>query len=538
MPDSAIPFSELGFSSLFVDYLQRDEKLAPFFSVHPFDDAGVNRRIENFSFPGNRSAIVQLLTRFNSEFETTKTTLDQIKKLEDPDSLAIVTGQQLGVFGGPLFTIYKICTAIALAKKYSTEQKRTVVPVFWLADEDHDFEETHSLTVVDGDDTHSVSVPFAAADFLPAVGCAKLTGHIQDVKKKIRDVLPETDFSEELWILINHCYQPGYTHRKAFGRLVLKLFGKHGLILAGSNLKHIKEYTMPVLRQSVERQGEISDVLDAQTYQLISDGYHGQVQVQESNLFRFREDGAREKITYDGSCWRADNHSFTTEELASDIEKQPERYSPNVFLRPLLQDTLLPTLMYVGGPGEIAYYAQMKPLYELMGMTMPIITPRVSLTLYESAIERIVEKLPFTISEYRQRIEDLEKQFVERTETTDIEKLFGMWRHQIQELSKEKEKAIREIDPSLGKTVGKASSTYFSELDKLKGKVYRSVKEQEEVQLNRIRKIKTNLFPEGSLQEREIAFLTYMNKYGISIWDRLLDDLKEKKTTAHHLYRL
>jgi bacillithiol biosynthesis cysteine-adding enzyme BshC len=236
--------------------------------------------------------------------------------------------------------------------------------------------------------------------------------------------------------------------------------------------------------------------------------------------------------------WSIPDKRWSTSQLEDEIESNPERFSPNVFLRPICQDQLLPVAAYVGGPGEIAYYAQMKAFYDVFDHKMPVILPRFSITIFESAIDRILEKLPFDWSHYRERIEDLEKEFVEASESVNIEKIFGIWRSQIDELSRAKREEIGEIDPSLKGSVGKAKAAYFSELDKLKGKVYRSVKDQEQVQLDRIRRIKHNLFPNNNLQEREIAFVYFMNKYGTDIWGNLLSELKDEEPFDHFTLHL
>ena len=205
-----------------------------------------------------------------------------------------------------------------------------------------------------------------------------------------------------------------------------------------------------------------------------------------------------------------------------------------MFLRPIMQDFFLPTLGYVAGPGETAYYAQMKRFYDSFALTMPVIFPRLSATFIEPAIDRILDELPFEIHEYNSRIEDLESEFVDRTEQVDIEAIFSDWKEKVEEISQEKTESIKKIDPTLEGAAGKASSVYMGELDKLKGKVYRAVKQQEQTQLNRIKKIKAQLFPNGTPQERVVASIYFMNKYGVSIWDELLDNLGEDESFNSH----
>jgi uncharacterized protein YllA (UPF0747 family) len=192
-----------------------------------------------------------------------------------------------------------------------------------------------------------------------------------------------------------------------------------------------------------------------------------------------------------------------------------------------LQDQILPTLGYAAGPGELAYYGQMKAFYRCFDRQMPVIFPRLSATFIEPAIGRILQDLPFEIQEYHRRNEDLESEFVERAGETDIEAIFDSWKDEEEAIAAPHVEEIASLDETLKGAAENARATYFNELNKLKGKVYRAVKERKAVQLNRIHRIQRNLFPGGELQERTLSGIYYMNKYGLDIWDRLLNELEE-----------
>lgn len=539
MKNDSIRFDELPFSKLFKDYISKSGKITDYFDTHPFDEDALKRKADSFSFTSDRKRVVSLLTDFQKEFDAPDAVYNQIKQLNDPQTLAVVTGQQLTIYGGPLFTVYKTLTAIIYAKKWSKLLNRPIIPVFWLADEDHDYDEVTSISLPQNGTTSSLQYSQTLTEsFTPPVGIIQFSEEFLNFKKRIKNHLGETDFHDELWNNIHQAYGKDKSFKVAFGNWLLQLFGDEGLILAGSQSKPIKKYSAEIIKQSVSKKEQINKALDDTTYKLISDQYHGQVQVHSSNLFYLSDDNNRTKINFENEKWSTHKKEWSCNELLTEIEISPERFSPNVFLRPIIQDHLLPTIAYVGGPGEIAYFAQMKSMYKAFGMEMPVIVPRFSMTLIESSVERILEKLPFSISEYNNRIEDLEKSFVKRTEEVDIEKLFGIWKNQMEELTKKKKNEIHEVDPSLAGSVGKAKAVYFNELDKLKGKVYRSVKQQEKIQLDRIAKIKNNLFPNNNLQEREIAFIYFMNKYGPRIWDQLEETIAEERPDSHKLIYL
>ncbi|TVR34180.1 MAG: bacillithiol biosynthesis cysteine-adding enzyme BshC [Balneolaceae bacterium] len=533
------PFSELPFTKLFRDYANNQTDILNFFESSPFDEEFLDKRAMQLEFKGDRSQLADQLIEFNSELEAPDETLKNIEKFRDHQTLAVVTGQQLTLYGGPLFTVYKVLTAIILANKWEKKYNKKFVPVFWLADEDHDFEEIASVGIPSDEGTNELTLLSEPGD--KRVSEIYLDEALNELKDKIKTELGSTDFSDDLWSMLDSCYSTDETVRTSFAKLLFSLFGKYGIVLAGSNSESIKMIVNSTIIKCIDKREEIYQQLTDTSDKLIEAGYHGQVKVQQSNLFWIDDNGKRVKLNYDSERWIAEgngNKSWTSEELKSVAKNNPNRLSPNVFLRPVIQDTFLPTFAYVGGPGEIAYYAQMKSLYSIFDKTMPVIMPRFSATIIESGIERILEKLSFSTAEYHNRIEELETKYIQSTDSPDIEALFAEWKRKVEDITSEMKPMVAEIDPTLENTAGKASATYYTELDKLKGKIYRSLKQQEKTQLNRISKIKNNLFPNGNLQEREVAFIYFMNKYGLTVWDDIFDSFEQEMPNNHKLIYL
>lgn len=534
-----ISFADLPFNKLFQDYTLNFDTLSPFFQINPFSEKDIESAIHSYNFHNSRDKTVELLKQYNKQFGAGKKTIQSIEKLKREDSVAVVTGQQLTLFGGPLFTVYKILTAIHFAKEWEEKYDITCVPVFWMADEDHDYEEVSAIGLPQTED-HKTFQLDRNSKAEPRVAEIEIDERFNDFKKRVVENQFDTDFTDQLWRKFDSCYQSGTPFGTAFGKLILALFADHGILLAGTAHPAIKKHLIPTLKSAVENvEGQYQDLKD-QTDELISNGYHGQVQLQPSNLFWIDGERNRIKLSYENSNWTADgaDKTWSSEELINEISNIPERFSPNVFLRPIMQNELLPGFAYVAGPSEISYYGQMKKFYDNFGQKMPVIAPRFSATLIESGIDRIFDKLPFELPAYNKRIEDLESEFIEQSDSPDIEKIFESWKKDINNISESRIKKIKAIEPTLEGSSEKAIATFFNELDKLKGKVYRSVKEQEKTQLKRIRKIKNNLFPNGNLQEREVAFIYFMNKYGLNIWDDLLDLLESEKPDSHKIIRL
>ncbi|MEX0823361.1 MAG: bacillithiol biosynthesis cysteine-adding enzyme BshC [Balneolaceae bacterium] len=532
-------FNSLPFTSLFKNYIQQQDDILQFFSCNPLSDHDLDNKINSFEFKGDRSLTVKLLSEYNQQFDAPPQTLNNIEKLADNNTLAVVTGQQLTLYGGPLFTIYKILRTITLSSEWEKKYNRKIIPVFWLADEDHDVEEISKIGIPQTDELEELLFNTSSDKSLMAADII-LNSSFDEFRSQVKNALSETDFTPDLWKILNNCYAEGVRVDRAFGKFILHLFGKYGLVLAGSRDVNIKRHLKTPLMHSVKEREQIEKSLRNTTKKLEENGYHGQVYIQKSNLFYINPAGERIRIEYEDKRWKTDDgkKSWDNTQLLEEIEQNTEKFSPNVFLRPLLQDCLLPTLSYVAGPGEIAYYAQMKNLYTIFGLEMPVISPRFSATIIESGIDRIMDKLPFSIEEYNNRIEDLESEYIKSTEQFDLEKLFNEWKEEIETITNKHQQEISRIDSTLEGSVGKAESVFFTELDKLKGKSYRSLKEQEKIQLNRIHKIKNSLFPNGNLQEREISLIYIMNKYGLDIWDQMLVKMQDEKADTHKILHL
>ncbi|MDZ7715378.1 MAG: bacillithiol biosynthesis cysteine-adding enzyme BshC [Balneolaceae bacterium] len=526
-------FQELPFSDLFKTYVSDFEKLTSFYETNPFSETDIESRISSFDFSNDRSTSISLLRRINKTYNVHEEALKNLDRLKEKDALAIVTGQQLGVYSGPLYTILKTISTIHLANKIEKKTGKPVVPVFWLADEDHDYEEIRSIAVINGDNPQTFSLP-AKNGALPPVAEMQYSSAINKLKEEVKEAQFNTDFTDKLWEVLDRNFAEGKRFDHAFGGFIADLFSKHGLVIAGSNHPEIKQMTRECMKSAIAQADKIRTALQEQT-DAISKKFSQQVTLYDSNLFYLDEDSGRVKISRNGDGWKTDSgQEWTSDELIAEIDETPELFSPNVFLRPVMQDQMLPTLGYVAGPGEIAYYGQMKTFYHQFDMKMPVIFPRLSATLIEPAIDRIMGEVPFEMQEFGQRIEDLESQFVERTEQTDIEAVFDSWQGNIESVSEKPISNIAQIDPTLEAAAEKAHQVFSNELDKLKGKVYRSVKAQEETQLKRIRRIQNHLFPNRTLQERTISGIYFMNKYGNDIWDRVLDSLDSEDDFANH----
>lgn len=518
MEKKEYPFNKLPFSDLFTTYTDNFEQLNKFYTYNPFKEESKEKRIQYLQQNYKRTEYIKALEEYHNVLGINQK--EQLDKLNTDNAVVFVTGQQLGVLGGPLYTVYKTITTILLAKEAEKKYGIPVVPVFWLADEDHDIEEVTWLGIP-GNEAYT-KLLYQAENTEHLVSEYKINPSIEELKSELKEHLINTDFSDDLWKLINYCYNDKETFASAFAKLIDKLFGKHGLLIAGSNTAKIKQIIGHSLANSITNATNIDKALQSQT-EAIQKSFYSQVVVGDSNLFYIDKNGKRLKIDKENNHWLVGEKKLSTAQLEKDIKENPQNYSPNVFLRPIIQDKLLPTIGYVAGPGEVAYYAQMKSLYEQFNIEMPLVIPRISATLIESGIERIMNTLPFNLEKYNERIEDIISEYIAITDKHDIEAIFDEWKGRLYQASQKPTNIIAEIDGSLEGTVGKTISNIESTIDQLKGRVFRSVKQQEQIQIQRIKRIKEQLFPDGGLQERSVSFLYFMNKYGVDIWDDIIN---------------
>ena len=515
-------FGELPFSALFRAYVAGDAALAPFYHGFPADEATLMAAVRE-EWSGDRATLTDLLNRFNAPYSPHEAALANIRQLADPRSRVVVTGQQVSIGGGPAFTAWKALTAIATARSLESATGVPVIPVFWLADEDSDLAEITSLGFPTRDGWHTETLTpdsdaAHAAAFVP-VG-ADRGRFFDDVAAHV----PESDFKADVMAMLRAAYpEDGITLVDGFAGLLTALFSKHGLVLAGSTHPDIKAVLAEPMAIAAERHADIETALRSR-----SDGiaslYHAQAHVGSTLLFEHHPENGRTRIDAGGS------------ELAADIRRDPARFSPNVFLRPILQDTLLPTVAYVAGPAEAAYYAQMGDLYPIFGRRMPVILPRWSVTVVEPAIARHLEDMPMPWTSFRGRIEDVERDLLAHMALPDVDHCMDTWRQGLAHIASTHVEFTRSVDPTLAATAESIVKEQQNALEKLRQKLLKSLRTKEETRLRRAHQIRQGLFPNGALQEREWALIYPMMRHGVDFYDRALDALAGCPTDRH--YRL
>jgi bacillithiol synthase len=534
-----VPFDELpGTSRLFADYLSHPERLAEFFPMGYRREDWSRAADHALTHPRNRELLCDVLREQNVRWDMPEGVLSNIEKLRSGNAVAIVTGQQLGVFGGPLYTIYKTITAVRLAAEMEQETGRPVVPVFWVEGEDHDFAEIAGISLLKHNDVESVRYHRSFDSGNPgAVGRLRLGDEILQAIDQVDEILPPSDFHVEVVELLRRCYSPDRSLEDAFVLLWRELFGKHGLVFLNPDDRRLKEECAPLFRRDLN-DSETAVAHVTETGDQLKATYHMQVTARPTNLF-YLDDRGRFAIDHsDGEyVLRNGDRRFTREQILAELDRHPERFSPNVVTRPLMQDYLLPTAYYVAGPGEIAYFAQYKGVYQWAEIPMPGIFPRMSATLVEPKVMKVLDRHDLDLPDLCGGVDRLFSELVRRAEGNGVADAFKAFNRDIHRGISALKPEVEAVDPSLGKTVEATRAGVAKEIERLEERVFRAQKRQHDELRVQLEKAAVNLVPHGKLQERVLSPIYYFNKFGLDVIDRLLEDLS-LDTTRHQVLEL
>ena len=531
-----INFSDIpGHQNLFLDYLYEFENVSDFY---PYDFRNRENYLKIFKNISEKRSylsadISQIISNQYSNINKSETTEGNIKKLSDKKTLAIVTGQQLGILGGPLYTFYKIITAIKLSRFLSERYNDyNFVPVFWLEGDDHDFNEVRAIKIIDeGNSLLNIGYKeeIEEDDAKQSVGHIKFDSTIQDFFDNLDKNLKDTEFKVQLLNELKDFYSEGKSFKEAFKDLIFKYFDEYGLIIFDPQEIEVKRLLKPIFKKEItdfrlhtEKLVHLSATLE--------ELYHAQVKVKPVNLF-LNYDGGRHSVEPVDNEFRLrrKRKSFTYDQLLELLENEPDKFSPNVLLRPICQDFLLPTAFYIGGPSEISYFAQIKPLYEFYDIVQPIIYPRSSATILESTIENILEKHSVQINDLFIDVENVKKKIINSVAESSIDAMFDGLTNQVETAFDQLKEKLIDLDKTIADSSNRYRDKIFGSINELKSKAEKAQQKKYEVTLRQIDRAAINLFPNSNLQERELNFVYYANKYGEEFIKKIFDELQINK---------
>jgi bacillithiol biosynthesis cysteine-adding enzyme BshC len=524
MKSQCLPFTQIPHTSrLFLDYLSYTPSVHAFYPRSPIFSEWVQDEAPRVAYDAARRAKVsEILERQNRAWGASAKTLANIERFRR-GALAAVTGQQVGLFGGPLFSIFKALTAVKLAEQ-ATVAGVDCVPVFWLATEDHDLAEVNHVALLS---EHGLPEPFAVEsnafqnNAVPdaPVGTIKFGAEIESVVERAAGLLGESEVTS--WL--REAYRPGESLGSAFALLFARLFADFGVILLDPADADFHELAKPLFRAAIERAPELDEALLERGKALEAAGSHQQVKVTSATTLLFEvKNGSRTVIRRknnggNGGEFVVGDEKVSSQELLSRIDEAPEKFNPNVLLRPVVQDYLLPTLVYTGGAAEVAYFAQVAVVYgKLLGRVTPIL-PRFSATLLEPKPERILTRYQLGLTDVLLGPEKVREAIAARSLPSELQGRFDEAYASVDRSMAAVRDAIGKLDSTLLDTAESAKSSMVHQIDRLRARVARAEQQRNEVITRHADALSNALFPHKALQEREVAGVSFVARYGAGL---------------------
>jgi bacillithiol biosynthesis cysteine-adding enzyme BshC len=517
MNSLSLPYHQTGyFSKLIVDYINGDEKLAPFYNL-PFNIKSFASIIEQRkSMPINRLVLVNSLQNQYQSISISELTKANILKLSSENTFTITTGHQLNLFTGPLYFIYKIISAVNLAKSLKSNYPNfDFVPVYWMATEDHDFEEINHFNVFGT----KIELPKTQQG---AVGKMKLTG-VDEVLRQLTEVLGNRPQAEEILKQFSAFYSEEKTFTEATRAFVNHLFGKYGLIIIDGDDRNLKNQFLSEFKFELINRQNVKLVQDS-TVKLADLGYKSQITPRDINLFYLHEN-LRERIVFEDGKYQVLNtsFSFTEQEILAELQTFPGRFSPNVALRPMYQEKILPNLAYIGGGGELAYWFQLKQMFDLNHISFPILVLRNSALIIDEGSKKRLDKIGVSVQQLFGDTDVFINQFLKQGAeiVLDLKKE----EQEISNVFAEMTKKAEIIDATLKPMISAELQKTLKTIQNIEGRLIKAEKQKEEVTINQIKNIKEKLFPKGSLQERQDNLTLLFLLMGFDAIDLLIAEL-------------
>lgn len=446
--------------------------------------------------------------------------------LADPGTVVVITGQQAGLFGGPLYVLLKALTTIRLAAQVAQEHGVAVVPVFWIDGEDHDWDEVNGCTVLDADlqpRTVKVASPEGAGS--RPVAHLTLTAAVDEALSAIEQALPPTDFTAEVMRQLREAYCGGRGVADAFGRLLEQVLGRHGLVVYDSSDPHAKPLVADLFAREIANSGVTAGLAARAGQSLESRGYHAQVTPADHAVSLFSIAGERAPLRHDDGHILIGDRRLPLMDVVEQARRRPADFSPNVLLRPLVQDTIFPTICYVAGPSELAYLGQLRDVYEHFGVPMPLVHQRATASVVDSAALRFLAKFQVPLETLRPQDELALNQLLADQLPAEVEQTLQQASRDIADRMQAVAAAVPQIDPTLEGAARSTLGRMQHDLETLHGKVIQAAKRRDETLRRQFTRARVQLFPNGHPQERELGFVWFLNRYGPALTDRLLERL-------------
>jgi bacillithiol biosynthesis cysteine-adding enzyme BshC len=513
-------------SKLFRDYVEDFAKVRSFYK-HPPDLKTAIRLAHELDFPADRRReVANILRAQNLMYGSGPETQKNLDLLAE-GAVAVVTGQQVGLFGGPAYAFYKALSAIRAAHEL-IRKGIPAVPVFWLATEDHDVDEVRHVTWFHDGKLESFALPTPAEDAVP-VGHIPLGNEVDELVRRAQPLLGET-FGN----LLHETYTPAATYSSAFAGLFARVFSGQGLILLDPLDERLHRVAAPILQDALAQRDEVNELLLRRGKELDHAGYEAQVKVtSRSTLLFLLENGKRQVVTATNGEFSSGAQSMPRDSWLRRVELTPEAFSPNVLFRPVVQDFLLPTVAYFGGPSEIAYYAQSQVLYKKLLGRMPVLFSRADFTLVDPKGVRLLKKYDLQVEDVWRGAQTLRNRMYNSAVPKKLAREFDSNLRHIEKDIHRLHKAIAKVDPTIQGTIARAEKRIRYQIEKLRHKTGAALDRHEKLIDQHEIFLQNLLYPQKDVQSRHLCFLPFLARWGSGGLNELEELASPKKPGRH-----
>lgn len=525
-------------------YIHQKESILPFFTYNPFSQSSFTERkkrleVRNF----RRKELADHLLEFNKKFDADSHTLHNIEKLKEKESLVVIGGQQAGLLTGPVYTISKIVSIIRLAQEQESIMGVPVIPVFWIAGEDHDFQEINHVHFPKGSDIekHVFRLKEAGKKMVSDLEYDK-----ENLKSWMLDVINsfgETSFTTDLKDVLMRDIDSSTTFVDVFASMITHLFQGTGLVLVNASDPSLRKLETPYMQKVLIHHEEISEGILQTQKELKEKGFSPMLEVDDESMNLFtHHHGDRELLYWNEEKQLAytkdSKREFTMDQLEKQVEEEPWNFSNNVVTRPLMQEFLFPSLAFIGGPGEISYWAELGRCFHSVELEMPPVIPRISLTLLERHIESTMEELGEPVQDVLQDgLEEKRKAWLYKQELQSIEETLSSFKEQYKDVHGKFREVGTETLPHMKPAFEKNWNLIDKQFSYIHRLIERSAYEKHETVMKKYERVELALLPKGMPQERVWNICYFLNRYGLDFVQRLCE-LPLKHNGKHKIIKL
>lgn len=514
--------------SLVKDYLHHFHHLEPFYDYNPGEDSAFVMRAERLKrreTPVSREALASVLEQYHMGLEhpAVQSNLDRLRQ---PDSVVVVGGQQAGILTGPLYTIYKAITLIQLAQREEKRLQRPVIPVFWIAGEDHDLEEVNHLHLFSQGNTEKIILPVEAGEKVPVSEVVPGKELLEAWLRELGDQLPDTPYKSQLLEVLREISRDEVSLSRHFARLMHHLFSHYGLLMIDSAFPPLRHLELPFFRWLIQHNETLGQAVLKQATRLQAAGYPVSVDLEADKAHLFLQVEGQRQALYrnaEGIFYTKDGENrFSREQLLKELEANPVRFSNNVLTRPLMQEVLFPTLAFVAGPGEISYWGLLRSAFQQAGLEMPILFPRIGITLVSRKAEKEMRRFRLTVDDVLHRLQEKKQRWLQTQVDLDVETTFSQVQTRIDGIYQPLLREISSIRPDLESLGETNRGKVLEQVEHLKKETWKALEKRGETDLRRFSELEAELRPCGHLQERVHNWIPWWNLLGEGALEELV----------------